>query len=76
MFDTIVLKCPSCESELDVQTKSGPNCMDTYTADDVPIDIALGAIGHPVYCEKCDNEFRVKPTTKIPKTVSLKLETE
>lgn len=62
MFDTVNIRCPHCDQITDVQTKSGPCNLDTFPANDVPVQVASSALGLD-HCRHCGKEFLVKART-------------
>lgn len=52
MFDTIWVKCPQCQADVDFQSKSGQCILGEYELDDCPDDVMLDANRHsPVQCD-------------------------
>lgn len=62
MYDSVFFKCPSCGSEIEVQSHVGPEMLDKYPEDNVPIGIAEDIIGQerPIICEECKGEFKAE----------------
>lgn len=73
MFDNVIFDCPDCGYKLDVQSKAGYCILDTYSQHSVPVPIAIDIENELVYCEKCDQEFLVKPVQKIIKHIDMEL---
>ena len=70
MFDTVVLECPNCKLEVDVQTKSGSCILNVYTITNAPMEVMADVEGVNV-CYHCQTEFMVemvqKPAFKVRK---------
>lgn len=63
MFDTVVLRCPdpSCDGEVEVQTKAGPCVLHDYHArDGVPQEVADDVLGRSATCRSCGQHWRVR----------------
>jgi len=53
MFDTLVIDCPECYEQVEIQSKAGRCCMDTYNIYTVPDEILLSLRDKHIVCEKC-----------------------
>lgn len=53
MFDTVVVKCPSCNNEVEFQSKAGDCYLDVFPIDVVPISIAIDLDHNTATCNKC-----------------------
>ena len=52
MYDTIWVKCPQCQIDVDFQSKSGQCILGEYELDDCPDDVMMDANRHsPVQCD-------------------------
>ena len=71
MFDSLYIKCPKCGKELEIQSKSGPCALFSYTKSNLPPEVAVGLNGDIIECEFCKTNFEVK--CNIPKRVQVKL---
>ncbi len=58
-FDSIVVDCPNCGSQVEFQSKAGDCRGNTYTIDKVPTMIAASIDGN-VECCSCGYELRIK----------------
>ena len=66
MFDSVWLKCPKCGTENEFQSKSGPCCLGSYTADNVPADVVLDINRHaPTACTKCGTLYEAIVNTAV-----------
>jgi len=74
MFDSIMFNCPSCDSSLEEQSKSGRCMLDIYPGYKVPVGIAEDIIGNQLYCEKCDKTYIIREKHTFKTTVPLLLE--
>ena len=70
-FDSLYVKCPECDNELEFQSKSGICCQYSYTKSNIPIDVAIGINDDIVRCDFCKS--RIKLICKIPKKTNIKL---
>ena len=75
MFDTVWLKCPVCQLEIELQSKAGDCCLLDYTEDEVPAAIAADLLGEPVTCA-CGTRLVVLWVPSNPATVKLRLARE
>ena len=39
MFDTVVIRCPHCDSKVKMQSKMGPCILMEYTLNDAPLEV-------------------------------------
>lgn len=65
MFDTVLVKCPSCGTRNEFQTKSGECCLLVHNLEDCPDDM-LGDVNRhaPVACDECGTIFQVDIPTR------------
>lgn len=63
MFDTLVIKCPSCNEDVEEQTKSGPCMLYTYEWENCSDNMKYGFTGRH-RCYHCKSEFEVKVKTR------------
>ena len=70
MFDSLFVKCPKCNKELEFQSKSGPCCL-LKCKKFLPPDIAVGMDGDIVECEFCRSNIKLK--CNIPRDIKIKL---
>ena len=66
MFDTVLIRCPSCGAHIEEQSKAGECCLYVYAAEDVPTDIADDIIGTTIECENCSSVFKILEYVKEP----------
>lgn len=68
MFDSVYVRCPSCDSLQEIQSKSGECCLERYSLDDAPMGVMSGILGENS-CENCSKVFTIelvnKPTYQI-----------
>jgi uncharacterized Zn finger protein len=75
MFDTISVDCPKCSAKLHVQTKTGPCVLNTYSLDEIPVDMAEYLDGTIDNCGHCGYVFHIVLAEPLPKmTIKMKLE--
>ena len=61
MYDEIVIPCPACGKEEQVQSKSGPCEGRVYSLGEAPQVVLIDANRHaPFVCERCEILFRVR----------------
>lgn len=60
MFDTVWARCPKCDTRLGIQSKAGKCLLKDYSSDNVPATVAQDVQGDKVWCEKCDQAYRVR----------------
>lgn len=59
-FDTIILRCPSCRSRMEIQSKAGPCNLDTYTLSSCPPAILGDLHDYTDQCVNCNRSFVIK----------------
>lgn len=59
MYDTVYIKCPSCDKENECQTKSGDCILSSYSLYSAPMNVLAGVIGKD-WCEHCKQPFIVE----------------
>lgn len=59
-FDSVVVVCPECETEIQFQSKAGECSMLNYSIDEVPVEIALDLHKKTVRCDKCFTALTLK----------------
>jgi hypothetical protein len=73
-FDTVHVRCPHCDTLVEIQSKAGKCHLLTYSQDSVPMSIADDLIEdserRPEYCTSCSQPFKI--ITKQSKRVKLK----
>jgi hypothetical protein len=71
VFDRVVFNCPNCDGIIVVQSKGASEpSLRTYSAHDVPIDVASGVI-LPKQCSVCSTPIKLHP--QINKLVALSI---
>ena len=64
MYDTVLVNCPNCNEEHQLQTKSGQCNLDVYTLDNCPDDVMVNVNRHcPCRCD-CGVFFKVDLETR------------
>lgn len=71
MFDSLIVQCPACGKKVEFQSKSGRCCLDRYTKNSLPPQVAVGMDGDVVKCMSCKKNIRIR--CKIPKMVKFQL---
>ncbi|MCP4489054.1 MAG: hypothetical protein GY820_17335 [Gammaproteobacteria bacterium] len=67
-YDTVHIECPECGWIHDIQSHSGPCCLDFFFVYSIPPDVAIDIIQlRPKHCENCGIgfEFEVAITVRI-----------
>jgi transcription elongation factor Elf1 len=59
MYDTILFNCPACNAEIQEQSKAGKCIMKTYSADSIPLNIAMDIDGNDLLCHECGKHFKI-----------------
>ena len=61
MFDSVMVSCPKCGTENEIQSKGGDCTMTTYYAHDAPPMVLLDAIADKDYgvvtCKECATKY-------------------
>ena len=76
MYDSYTTKCPKCDAELEIQSKSGECMLNNYTSKDLTPMVACGFDGVIIECQFCQTNFKVicnflKPVKVEPVKVDL-----
>lgn len=72
MYDTVFFVCPDCNEEtVDIQTKDGDCCLDSFYQHAVPAHLAHGLAGSIGDCSNCGKSWEVRPV-RLP-TVMMSL---
>lgn len=64
MFDYVRVPCPTCNADLETQTRAGECCLMTYGPSDLPREVAHALDGESVYCEACHREWTIQVVTR------------
>lgn len=64
MFDIVYFKCPSCDGEIEAQSKAGECCLLNFNQNDVPPGIAGDINGSTIWCQSCNKAWQI--TSEIP----------
>lgn len=75
MFDTVFFKCPTCNAELEEQTKSGECLLRRYHQSSVPV-VAVSGLDNKIYCDNCQSQFKVNFPERISLTLVPNIDTE
>lgn len=59
MFDSVYVKCPDCEQEVEIQSKAGACILSSYTLDNAPPEILLDIANDTVWC-KNEHTFYIR----------------
>ena len=70
MYDTVLIKCPKCDGDIEFQSKAGKCLLSTYTLRDAPEELIDDIIDEgSVWC--CNCEVDLKVFEKIVKKIIL-----
>lgn len=70
VYDTVLVKCPSCGAEMQFQTKSGPCTLGEYLLHTAPEDVMNDVNRHsPMECHGCNRFWEIKRKYAIVETV-------
>jgi transcription elongation factor Elf1 len=58
-FDSVVVACPKCTSEIEIQSKAGACILKVYNFDNVPKRIARSIEGGVEKCDECGTKFKI-----------------
>ncbi len=64
MYDSILVKCPYCKSDLEFQSKSGPCMLTSFEGEKIDLIVAVGCNGDIVKCQKCKKNIEI--SFKVP----------
>ena len=53
LYDSVLVKCPQCQNEVEFQSKAGECQLNLYHIDSVPIAIASSLNNKMEECEEC-----------------------
>ena len=73
LFDSVVVKCPNCDGQVDFQSKAAESpYLNVYSCDDGPPVILFDVMNRPEYCQKCGTwmaliDRRYPPGAALPK---------
>ena len=73
MFDSLIIECPKCKKDLEIQSKSGCCMLDVYNKNNLPAEVAVGLNGDVIECEFCRCKFIVKCNIPKPRLAQVKL---
>ena len=59
MYDTLIVKCPECGSQVGFQSKAGDCNLYNYSVNDVPAEIAIDLKNDVSRCENCGYSCRL-----------------
>lgn len=60
MFDSVIIYCPNCGTQIEFQSKAGDCNLRSYTLSDIPSTIAADLIGDCASCSKCKRLIRIQ----------------
>ena len=59
-YDTVIVRCPECDTDNDLQSKGGDCLLRTFTLLNCPLDVLMDVNRHtPAVCHHCGTCFRV-----------------
>ena len=56
MFDSIYVSCPTCDEQIEFQSKAGPCDLKRYHYKNVPAAIAMSISGETEICKYCNDK--------------------
>jgi len=59
-FNTIVFKCPNCNSPIEEQSKGGNCSLSVYSALEAPLADIAYLENDKIYCTSCKKQFIIK----------------
>lgn len=65
MFDSVYFDCPNCETSIEHQSKAGRCFLDVYNNNNVPCEIAVDIENEDVFCDNCQETFKIKADSPI-----------
>ena len=65
MFDRVIARCPSCNTEVEFQSKAGDCTLSRYDSHEVPIEIAKDIDGDCKRCPSCDYLVKIRIPFKL-----------
>ncbi len=63
MYDSVMAKCPNCNTELEFQSKSGHCLLKRYSASSVPVEVVGGLDAEK--CHNCKKTVRLMGVPRI-----------
>lgn len=67
MFDSVYVKCPNCETEMEFQSKAGDCQMQGFDYRAVPVAIAEHLDGKVLTCRSCNHDILIELAEPIRK---------
>jgi hypothetical protein len=64
MYDSVIINCPKCNTELEFQSKSGECLLQYYTLENCPEDVFANINRHSPHKCKCGSLVSVNEQTK------------
>ena len=71
MYDTVLIRCPNCNSAIEEQSKAGECTLQWLSEESVPTDIADDIIGSTIECGGCGTVVTI--VEKVPEPVETKV---
>ena len=59
MFDSVRVKCPNCNNELEFQSKSGPCILESFDGEKIHLMVAIGCNEDIILCRKCKKKVQI-----------------
>ena len=72
MFNSVFAHCPSCDHEVEFQSKTGDCTLAEYNSERVPSHIAIDLHGAIEYCPNCRSQVKLLYTAP-PKKVAMQV---
>ena len=63
MFDSVIVRCPNCNTEQVVQSKGGDCILAEYTLENAPLDVLTDINRHAPFRCGCGCEFAIQVKT-------------
>jgi len=64
-FDEVIIRCPKCCEEIEIQSKAGDCSMCRYNVHEAPVEILGGLNGETFECKNCEHVFTAKVITNV-----------
>ena len=71
MFDSVLLPCPKCYEQIELQSKAGKCAGEVFDSWRVPIKIAEDLSVNPIECSECHRSFEI--VSEAPRYTSIRL---
>lgn len=65
MFDTVIVRCPLCNTKMEFQSKAGDCELNEYEVYEVPVVVAQDINGSTDWCPSCGKRIEIRVPFKI-----------